>query len=222
MMKRMMILIGLVVIAALVAGCDLPSSASVEEPAAVEADAGQAGVEEPNAPGSPGDGPRPNADPTMGGVNQLAMETLYLQETDYPINADQAATLLPLWESIQEQMSGESPDTAVIDSLSSDIENALSAEQQDLLANLDQETLQTWMQEQGLFGGPGGGNGGQGGSGSGGQPGEGAERPQGTPPADFEPPADFTPPAEGGGAGRGSFGGGPLIAAVIEMLESLQ
>lgn len=215
-MKQITFLIALIVVAVLAVGCNLPSSEPAAEPAAVE-NAGQAGVEEPvgaeavveNAddPAPPGDGSQPNADPAIGTANQLAMQTLYLQDTDYPVSADQAATLLPLWESVQEQMNGEAPDTAAIEGLLGDIESTLTAEQQGLLANLDQETLQAWMQEQGMFGGNRGGAGGQGGG-----PGGGSERPEGTPPAD-------------GGGNRGGTarqGGGPMIAAVIEMLESTQ
>lgn len=213
---QLLVLLGLVLVIVFLSGCG-----GSDQPAAAAGDgdfqppAGENG--NPAAQGFPAGGA------AFGEANQLALGTLYLQSTDYPISAEQAAALLPLWQAYQSQQAGEDFDPEQGESLLADIEAALTADQQAVIEAIPQEDLFAWAQEQGLMGG----------FAANGEPpdfdelsdeeratlqaGRGQQGPPegGTPPA---PPDGGTP--QGGGFRGGGFAN-PLIDAVIAMLEEL-
>lgn len=245
-LRGMICLLGAVL---MLAGCkiDESSSSGQQQVAAVAPTQATAQAVDPNQPGE-WVGPDIQTSGTLERLNQLAISSLYLQSTEHPITAEQAAVLLPLWQSLQSSMqpagganatpgapSDATPGAPIDDTqltpILDNIEAALTVEQKEILSGQTQEQLWAWAQEQGLmsavFGGPqGDGTPGAGrGNGQGGPPGDGTPRAgrvgglQGTPRADFTPPADFTPGARGN---RGGFVfGSPLIDAVVEMLQGL-
>jgi hypothetical protein len=244
-------LVCLLAVGLVAAGCRVDEVSSADQQAQQPAaNTGQAAAQGSALAQQPGDAAGPNSQrgETFTRLNQLAIGTLYLQSTNQPITVDQAATLLPLWQSLQSLMQptqttdaanstpGTPADETAIAAALDSIEAAFTAEQKTLLEAQTQEQLQTWAQEQGLMGaggqgmpdgtpGAGGPNGnGQGALPANGTPGAGGPGGgQGGAPANGTPPADFTPGANGafpGGGGRGGFGS-PLIEAVITMLQGL-
>lgn len=237
LLKGMFCLMGLVL---LLAGCKIDESASMGQQAAA-GDSAKVAAEQGAGTNQAGGwtGPDSQVREAFQRMNRLAIGSLYLQTTDHPITAEQAAVLLPLWQSLQSSMqpgkpvddsagTPAPPDETQITSALDGIDAALTAEQKDILNGQSEEQLWDWAQAQGLrgaeFGGPqGDGTPGPRPDGSqGGPPGDGTPGPrrfEGTPPVDFTPPADFTP---GAGGGRGGFAfGSPLIDEVITMLQGL-
>jgi len=172
-------------------------------------------------------GQRPPGDAQMN-VVRLAMGTLYLQETEVAITPDQAATLLPLWEGVQDALQNAPPAQEDVAELLAQIEGAMTQEQNDALASIGQEELMTWAQDQGLMPARGEGQGPPGDAAPPGEQGEPPEPPEegAPPPGDRGEPPDLSPEelatlqAERGAEGFGSFGV-PMIDEVISMLESL-
>jgi hypothetical protein len=144
--------------------------------------------------------------------NQLALGTLRLEETDWPVTADQAPGLLLLWQALRGTLGSGASAPAELDALIEQIEGSLAAEQLAAIGamRLTQADLQAWAQSQGLSTGLGTGLGTGMGSG---QPGGGQS---------LSPEERATRQAErealGGGAGGGTSQA--LIDAVISLLES--
>jgi hypothetical protein len=213
-MKQRLALFGLVLGIGLLAGCAGDQAAS---PSSAVADEDQSAAEEAVSPPDQETdmGQRPPDDAQMN-VVWLAMGTLYLQETEVAITPDQAATLLPLWEGVQEALQNAPPAQADVAELLTQIEGAMTQEQNDALASISQEELMAWAQDQGLMPARGEGPG---------QPPGDAVPPgdQGEPPDDLSPEELATIQAERGVEGFGGFGrfGAPIIGDVIGMLESL-
>ncbi len=82
-------------------------------------------------------------------ASQLGLGIFELQETEYAVTAEQAASLLPLWQAIQsDSLQGDAEINAVL----KQIEGALTVEQLASIAGM-QLTLQdmgAWMQKQGV------------------------------------------------------------------------
>ena len=57
---------------------------------------------------------------------QLMMGTVLLEETDYPVDADQAAELLPYWQVLQSLTGSERAAQAEVDAVFSSIEEAMT------------------------------------------------------------------------------------------------
>lgn len=222
-------------------GCNIDDVGQQQQPAS-GAPTQAAGQEaDPSQPGA-GGGPNVQGMETFKELNQLAAGTLHLQSTEHPVTAEQAVTLLPLWQSLQSSMQPAQPaeganstpaplDETQIGAALDSIKAVLTSEQTDIINNLTQEQMADVYQQQGIgfggFGGPPGdgtprpddgtrgpnqGQGGGPGPGNG-TPGAGPGGGQG------QPPADFTPGARGNRGGLGF--GSPLIDAVIRMLQSL-
>ena len=141
--------------------------------------------------------------------NQLALGTLNLEDTPQAVTADQAATLIPLWQALRGTMNSGAAAQAEVDALLKQIEGAMSAEQLSTIRamKLTQGDLRAWAQSQGLSAGTGSG----GGVGSG-QPRSG----QG-----LSPEERATRQAEREAQGSNSGGlSKALIDAVITLLES--
>jgi len=144
--------------------------------------------------------------------NQLALGTLQLEETDWPVTADQAPGLLLLWQALRGTMGSGASAPAELDALQEQIEGSLTAEQLAAIGamKLTQADLQAWAQSQGISTGLGTGQGAGMGSG---QPGSGQS---------LSPEERATRQAEREAAGGGTGGGASqaLIDAVITLLET--
>jgi len=93
-------------------------------------------------------------DGALNASSQLVLGTLQLEETDYAVTPEQAASLLPLWQALQGGVTAEAEVNAVL----KQIEGAMTQEQLEAIAaiQLTQEDLSVWMREQGMgFGGQG-------------------------------------------------------------------
>ncbi len=75
-----------------------------------------------------------NPTETLSLANQLALGTLKLDETAYPISQTQAAELLPLWKALRTLSASDTASTQEVDALVKQIQIALSAEQQTAIA----------------------------------------------------------------------------------------
>jgi hypothetical protein len=120
---------------------------------------------------------------SVGG--QLALGTFQLEGTENAVTPEQAAALLPLWQSLQGGVMAQ----AEVDAVLKQIEGTMTQEQLGAIAamQLTQEDLRTWMQEQGL----------------GTTPGEGMPPGGGMPPSGGTPPSGGMPPSGGAPSGGG-------------------
>jgi hypothetical protein len=123
-------------------------------------------------------------------ATQLVLGTFLLEGTSNAVTPDQAKTLLPLWQALQ---NGAVQGTTEVNAVLGQIERAMTAEQVQAIAalQLTQENMAAWAQERGinLAQGPGM-PGGTPGAGRGGTPGA---WPRGTPGAGGQ--GDFNPEA---------------------------
>jgi hypothetical protein len=217
-----LLICALVLLAGCAAQADAPaagaSSADISTPTA-QAGGGDTGA--PPQAGGEGNpqGGGPGGPGGFGGASQLALHTLYLQSTDSPITAEQAAALLPYWQELKTlQEGGEEADLEQIETVIGEINDGLTAEQAALLSDLSPDDLAAWAEEQGVamgFGGPRPEMEGAG-------PPEGmseedrataqAERPEGPP---------ENPPEEMPEGARPTGPDNNLVDEVISMLESL-
>jgi predicted small secreted protein len=171
----------------------------------VEAEESDAGADTEFGAGNPNTG------------TQLALLTFALENTDLAVASEQAAKLLPLWKSVQEQIAVETTDTESLAALFEQIAAAMSDEQLAQLSNLNsepqamQELLASLGIEAGM--GPGGGAGGPGGQG---------EAPGREPGGEMTEEQIATMQAERQDmAGRGMFGQlQMLLEPLIELLQS--
>ena len=107
-------------------------------------------------------------DGALNASSQLVLGTLQLEETDYAVTPEQAASLLPLWQAMQGGVTAQ----AEVNALLKQIEGTMTQEQLSAITamQLTQDDLRTWAQSRGLSLGappgaqpPGGDKGGQGG-----------------------------------------------------------
>lgn len=135
--------------------------------------------------------------------NQLALGTLNLAGTPESVDAEQAATLLPLWQAVRATNQTGGASQTEVNALLAQIEGTLNADQLSAIRDqkLTQTDMQDWAQANGITLGSGGG-----------EPGSG----QG-----LSPEARATRQAEMGRTGTGSSGGAStaLIDAVIDYLD---
>ena len=150
-------------------------------------------------------GSNPNSTTPLNPASQLALGTLNLKTTSYAVTADQAATLLPLWEGLKSLSSSTSFSQQEYDALVKQIQGAMSPDQTNAIdgMKLTQADIGKTMQALGLANGFGGGTNANGtpiartpgarpgGTGGGGTAGGGGGR-------------------GGGGFGGGGFGGGGI------------
>lgn len=101
----------------------------------------------------------PVANAALSPVMQLALGTLELEGTENAVTAEQAAALLPLWQAYNSLSASDTAAQAEIDALVAQIQETMSAEQTQAIADmqLTMESMRTLMQELGLSMGPGGG-----------------------------------------------------------------
>jgi hypothetical protein len=96
--------------------------------------------------------------------NQLALGTLELNQTELAISAEQAQTLLPLWQALRSTQQAGGTAQAEVSALLVQIEGAMKPEQLRSIANMKllQTDMQEWAAANGIVLGSGGGTPGQG------------------------------------------------------------
>jgi hypothetical protein len=96
--------------------------------------------------------------------NQLALGTLELSQTDLAISAEQAQTLLPLWQALRSTQQAGGTAQAEVSALLTQIEAAMKPEQLKSIASmkLTFTNMQEWATANGITMGSGGGTPGQG------------------------------------------------------------
>lgn len=96
--------------------------------------------------------------------NQLALGTLELIQTDSAISAEQAQTLLPLWQALRSTQQAGGTAQAEVNALLTQIEAAMKPEQLQSIAGmkLTFTNMQEWATANGITMGSGGGTPGQG------------------------------------------------------------
>jgi hypothetical protein len=198
LMKKLQMLAGLLLIAALLVGC---GSTSQNED--LNADPGNL-ITGGNLSGD-GD----TTPDTMNEfstrelplMNQLMIGTFQMEDTAYAIDAEQAAELLPLWQVLKGLLESDTAATAEIDAVVNQIAETMTDEQMQSIAEMEltMETTLDLMQELGLdlMQRPEGAEGGEG----------GFQRPEGMP--------------EGMGPGAGAGPGG-MEGLSPEQLEAMQ
>ena len=149
-------------------------------------------------------------------TTQLIIGTLKLEDTNQPVSAEQAAELLPLWQTMQVLSESDTAAQQETEALITQIQETMTPEQMQVITdmNLTQQDMMTLMQEQGLAAGPAGGqnNNAQGGNPNGG--------------GGFGPGGDEFPggPPQGGGpgGGPGGFAGGQGQNLSAEQIATAQ
>lgn len=218
-MKKLWMTLGITVLTVFVlAGCGgatgapapAPAQAAEAAPAVATAAAAAPAAAAPAA-AVPASGSTTALDTTYEGAlsqrNQLLLGTLLLEESDWPVAAEQARTLLPLWQGIRGTMRSGAAAQAEVDALLRQIEASMTADQIAAIREmkLTQAELQAWAKNQGLSIGTGEGAGA--GVGQGGGQALSAE-------------ARATRQAERGGTGEGGGLSQALVDAVIAYVES--
>ncbi len=96
--------------------------------------------------------------------NQLALGTLELNQTESAISAEQAQTLLPLWQALRSTQQAGGTAQAEVNALLTQIEAAMQPEQLQSIASmkLTFTDMQEWATANGITMGSGGGTPGQG------------------------------------------------------------
>jgi hypothetical protein len=161
-MKIWNLMLILILVTGVLAGCGEDDASSVEEQGSsapdIESSADNAGYTS-EALDASYEGALPVS-------SQLALGILELEDAENAVTAEQAKTLLPLWQAIQGgSLQSEAETNAVV----KQIEGAMTSEQLAAIAamQLTFEDMGAWMQEQGLnFGLPAGAAGGQAGFGN--------------------------------------------------------
>ncbi len=85
---------------------------------------------------------------------ELLVGTFRLEDTDLAVTADQAKTLLPLWEMLQSLSSSSTAATEEIDAVVNQIKSTMTSEQMDEITslNLTQQDVMALMGQNGGFG----------------------------------------------------------------------
>jgi hypothetical protein len=160
-MRNWHLVLILLLVAAVVAGCGGDDSPSADNTAAVDEQSASAQDLESSADnaGDTGDAGynSETLDTAYEGAlpasSQLALGTFELEETENVVTPEQAKTLLPLWQAIQ---SGSLQSDAEANAVLNQIEGAMTVEQLSAIAamQLTSQDMGAWMQEQGMSFGP--------------------------------------------------------------------
>lgn len=96
--------------------------------------------------------------------NQLALGTIELNQSGTPVSAEQAQTLVPLWQALRSTQQAGGSAQAEVSALLTQIEAAMTPEQLQSIAamKLVQTDMQDWATANGITMGSGGGSPGQG------------------------------------------------------------
>ena len=71
------------------------------------------------------------------GVNQLALGTLYLEDTDLAVTPEQAGKLLPLWQMLKALYGSDTSAQAEIDAAVTQLQKSMTAEQLQAIRDMD-------------------------------------------------------------------------------------
>ncbi len=139
----------------------------------------------------------------LSGRLLLALGSLKLAETSFPITADQAPQMLMLWQALDNLTQSGNSAEAEVTAILSQIDQAFTSDQAASINAmvLTQEELQSWAQANGVTLGTGIGTGQGMGQGTG-----------------LSPEAKATKQAENGMVGNAAAGGSGLSAAITEAL----
>ena len=117
----------------------------------------------PSNSANPASGPQ--GDPAAGelpATTQLIIGTFKLEETENAVTAEQAAELLPLWQTMQVLSESDSAADQETEALIAQVQETMTAKQMQAITdmNLTREDMMSMMQEQGMAmgGGPTGQN----------------------------------------------------------------
>jgi len=139
-------------------------------------------------------------------ATQLIIGTLKLEDTNQTVSTEQAAELLPLWQTLQVLADSDSAADQETEALITQIQETMTAEQMQAITdmNLTREDMMSIMQEQGLAMGPAGGQNGNPQNGnSSGNSGRNFGAGGGEMPAGGMPPQGGVPDGGGFGGGQG-------------------
>ncbi|MHB0875218.1 MAG: hypothetical protein ACYC5O_04130 [Anaerolineae bacterium] len=154
------------------------------------------------------------------GASQLAIGTFYLEDTDLAVTAEQAAILVPLWQTVQSLAAAESPSQDDLATAQEAVQAAMTEEQLQAIEGMDQgsEEVTALMSSLGVAlptGMPAGGQMPQG------TPPAGGQVPQGTPPAGGQDPQGTPPAGDGQQPGVRLGGMGMVDSALLDKLIEL-
>ncbi|MEW5869346.1 MAG: hypothetical protein AB1894_08730 [Chloroflexota bacterium] len=161
-MKKNTVLSIVLLLSLLLSACSVAvQGGAVQAEAAASTPAPKTGAGEATA-----QAPAPNTTPPAGGAAmgasmalQLALGTVKLEETDYPVDADQARQLLPLWKAARSLSQSETTAQAEVDALFRQIQNTLTPEQMQAITAMDlsMQDMAAVGEQLGLALAPGGG-----------------------------------------------------------------
>ena len=150
---------------------------------------------------------RSQASASLSQVNMLLVGTLKLEDTDQAVSADQAATLLPLWQAYRSLSTSQTAAEAEVNALLNQIQSTMTADQVQAIKamNLTSSDMMNIMQSMGAGMGP-----------------RGTPNPQSTPGFDISSggfqsgnpssgSAGGPPGASSGGVTRDMPSGGPML-----------
>jgi hypothetical protein len=139
-------------------------------------------------------------------TTQLILGTFRLEGTENDVSAEQAAELLPLWQTVQILVESDTAAQQETEALTAQIQETMTAEQMQAITDMDlaREDMMSIMQEHGLAMG-GGNNNSQSGNSSNNSGG-------GFGPAGGMSPPDERGPLPGGGPGMGPGGQGSNLS----------
>ena len=156
-MRNKMIFAALIIILVLSACGGSNEVASSDGGSNATSAAGGAGIDS-SAGADPGRGIVEDFQDTMPLSAQLGFGTLLLEDSEYAVDADQAAQLLPLWKAARSLSESETAAEAELEAVFNQIEETMTAEQINAIANLQLtgEAMARLMEDLGISFGFGG------------------------------------------------------------------
>ena len=122
-MKKSMTLLSVLLVSLLLLTACSTTDQSASAQTVVEADSSSGGALVPE--GNPAVTPGPDTPLAM----QLALGTFKLEETDYPVDAEQASALLPLWKATRSLSQSETVATEELQAVINQIQGTMSSDQ---------------------------------------------------------------------------------------------
>ena len=140
----------LIVVMLLLTGCGSNTGAvdEIDNSAQVEEGQSEAGVEAERMELT-----ADYAEDALSVAQQLSLGSLLLEETDLAVDTDQAADLVPYWKLYRSLLGSDTTAPEELDSLLKEIQEIMTAEQVNYIANLqlNQETMMILVNELGII-----------------------------------------------------------------------